>query len=213
MFDGFGKAIPHEIATKCNEVLWSMISDAFNYSSEKSNSVPANMSLLDFFKERVASSVASFEDDPDKLVMMEKTVLEMAQIWGAFVGTSVARQSLRFFWLEKSLDGEDVFVADTYKKILDRIAQPAIAKAFLKLENEATSTHTVQSDSAIKVRVEILNHSAEDFDGVVVTATLGWLKRNKSIFHPPLTEELQSSIDAISYGQLDKVCVGKIEEM
>lgn len=42
---------------------------------------------------------------------------------------------------------------------------------------------------------------------MVVTCPLGWLKKNKSMFSPPLTPRLSAAIDNISYGRLEKVYV------
>lgn len=41
----------------------------------------------------------------------------------------------------------------------------------------------------------------------MVTCPLGWLKKNKSMFNPPLTPRLSAAIDNISYGRLEKVYV------
>jgi Flavin containing amine oxidoreductase len=43
------------------------------------------------------------------------------------------------------------------------------------------------------------------FDEVVMTAPLGWLKRNKDVFIPALPPRLSQAIDSISYGDLEKV--------
>lgn len=44
-----------------------------------------------------------------------------------------------------------------------------------------------------------------EFDEVVVTAPLGWLKKNKSAFAPSLPQRLLSAIHSIGYGCLEKV--------
>ena len=147
----------------------------------------------------------------------KELVLQMAHLWGAFVGTSVARQSLRAFWLEKSLDGEDVFVAETFEKILKKLAEPLLIKAESKAEPNVelrlgivvTAIESVVgngSDGQKRVRVRTADsETPQEFDGVVVTAPLGWLKRNKEAFSPALPEDLRLAIDSISYGKLDKV--------
>ena len=43
------------------------------------------------------------------------------------------------------------------------------------------------------------------FDEIIITCPLGWLKRNTSSFHPPLTPQIVQAIDHISYGRLEKV--------
>ena len=91
----------------------------------------------------------------------------------------IQTQSLKYFWLEECIDGDNVFVAGTYQKILARIAIPAL--------EGAESGETLF------------------FDEVVMTAPLGWLKRNKHAFEPELPQRLTRAIDAIGYGHLDKV--------
>jgi len=49
--------------------------------------------------------------------------------------------------------------------------------------------------------------STQVFDEVVITAPLGWLKRNKSAFVPPLPARISQAIDNISYGRLEKVYI------
>jgi len=45
------------------------------------------------------------------------------------------------------------------------------------------------------------------FDHVVVTAPLGWLKRNESVFSPPLTPEISTAIHSLGFGNLEKVFI------
>lgn len=44
-----------------------------------------------------------------------------------------------------------------------------------------------------------------EFDEVVVTAPLGWLKRHPDAFEPALPARLTRAIESISYGCLEKV--------
>jgi len=56
-----------------------------------------------------------------------------------------------------------------------------------------------------KIRVQSDGGFDEEFDEVVVTTPLGWLKKNKIAFLPPLPERLCLAIDNIGYGCLEKV--------
>ena len=47
---------------------------------------------------------------------------------------------------------------------------------------------------------------ALQFDEIVVTAPLGWLKQNQEAFTPSLPPRFSSAIDSIGYGCLEKVC-------
>ena len=84
-------------AAGLSEVLWGLISDAFKYSNEHSTTIPPSRSLLDFMVEEVDKKDLSKSD--------KHTVLQIAEMWGAFVGDPINRQSLKFFWLEECIDG------------------------------------------------------------------------------------------------------------
>ncbi len=44
-----------------------------------------------------------------------------------------------------------------------------------------------------------------EFDEVVVTAPLGWLQKNKQAFEPELPDRFCEALDAVGYGNLEKV--------
>ena len=55
------------------------------------------MSLKNFFVQQLK--------DKDVPESESKLVMQMAEMWGAFVGSPWERQSLKFFWLEECIDG------------------------------------------------------------------------------------------------------------
>ena len=77
-------------------LMWGIISDAFKYSNETS-AISPNRSLKDFFAEEVSNKEMSKED--------KKVLLQMAEIWGGFIGDHVEHQSLKYFFLEECIDG------------------------------------------------------------------------------------------------------------
>ena len=79
------------------EILWDILVDAFRCSNEHCATIPPNISLKDFFQEKLSASLL------DKGV--QKFVLEVAEMWGSFIGDSFEEQSLKWFWLEECLDG------------------------------------------------------------------------------------------------------------
>lgn len=198
-FDDKGHRQPDADVTHRSELFWGIISDAFQYSKEHTATISANTSLMDFVKKEAASK---FSDDlPEEAERKKLMLLQEAETWGAFVGSPIQQQSLKFFWLEECIEGENPFVAETYTKILKRIAQPAVEHATVELETKVTS---VESGSE-GVTVQTLKGGRKVFDEVIVTSPLGWLKRNYSLFTPPLPQRLAEAIDSIGYGSLDKV--------
>lgn len=96
---------------------------------------------------------------------------------------------------------ENLFCAGTYEKILATIAEPAVNSATVKFLTKVVHIETAGG----KARVLSDTGLDEEFDEVVVTTPLGWLKKNKVVFHPQLPERLCQAIDSIGYGSLEKV--------
>ena len=95
-FDENGDVLQQAKSDELSGLMWGVISDAFKYSNETPTISP-NRSLKDFFAEEVSKKDMSDED--------KKVLLQMAEIWGGFIGDHVENQSLKFFWLEECIDG------------------------------------------------------------------------------------------------------------
>lgn len=78
--------------------------------------------------------------------------------------------------------------------------------ATIKLGSRVTKIHG-KSVADGRVRVEISGGEMFEFDEVVVTAPLGWLKQNLDAFRPSLPERLSRAIGSIGYGCLEKVYI------
>ncbi len=101
-FDEFGVRFPSTKRTKYETVMWNIIAEAFEYSKHSGAEIDPTKSLLDFFKEKIPQHIPETEADYEKERLM---MLQMCESWGAFIGTRIARQSLKFFWLEECIDG------------------------------------------------------------------------------------------------------------
>lgn len=73
------------------------MTEGFKHSNENCADIPSQISLKDFIRERLAASGKDEES--------QEFVSELAEMWGGFVGDSVQKQSLKWFWLEECLDG------------------------------------------------------------------------------------------------------------
>lgn len=102
-------------------------------------------------------------------------------------------------------------MASTYKRILEHVAKTAVAKADIRLNEPITSINAPprnnQSQTKHQVTVTTATGTTYDFDQVVVTCPLGWLKQNTSAFTPALPPRFEQAIKNISYGRLEKVYV------
>lgn len=167
-------------------------------------------------KDRV-KEILEGEDDQDLLC-------KMSEMWGAYIGEPVQRQSLRFAWMESVCGGgmfprpyekcfltvrleEEMFIETNYKAILEEIAKTALEKADIRLNTKVIGVKTTERE-VLGSKVELTTESGEKwcFDEVIMTTPLGWLKRYKHIFEPPLPPRLLAGIDGISVGHLEKVC-------
>lgn len=99
---------------------------------------------------------------------------------------------------------ENLFCAGTYQKILAAIAKPALDGAHLNYLTKVTQVKTT-TDEGGKLTVLTEGGSSFEFDEVVVTAPLGWLKQHPDAFSPALPARLTKAIQSIGYGCLEKV--------
>jgi hypothetical protein len=97
IFGQNGEVISNEKATELLDLVWEVIREAFKYSNEDCAIISPERSLKDFFLDQVCEKGLSEED--------QTLVLQMAEMWGAFIGDPLERQSLKYFWLEECLDG------------------------------------------------------------------------------------------------------------
>jgi len=205
IFNHLGKQMHEKDAAENTELVWEIIESAMKYSNEESAAIPAERSLYDYFKEKVQTMIpAEMEGDLDASKRRE-TILQMAEMWGAFVGSPIQSQSLKYFWMEECIDGENLFVAGTYHKVLQRIAEPALKGADVRFGHRVKRVVSTGTEEGPRTEVELDGEDGLVFDEVVMTAPLGWLKRNHDAFVPELPGRLKQAVTSIGYGNLDKV--------
>lgn len=100
-------------------------------------------------------------------------------------------------------------MAGTYKKVLSYIASTALSRAEVKLNSEIVRfDKPPHSTNGPAVCLTSSDGQAYDFDEVVVTCPLGWLKRHHlTAFKTPLPPRLARAISSVSYGRLEKIYV------
>ncbi|KAH8893477.1 FAD/NAD(P)-binding domain-containing protein [Thozetella sp. PMI_491] len=204
-FDESGKLLPLEASEACAATMWDIIKEAFEYSNKHCQEIDSQKSLFDYFEEKVAEHVP---ETTTGWQATRHTVLQMSRLWGAFVGSPITKQSLKYFWLEECLDGENLFCAGTYKKILEKIAAPARLGADIVYGAKVTEIYGKSAGTGNNtVNVIAANSRVFEFDEVVATLPLGWLKKHLRAFVPPLPSRLAKAIQAIGYGCLEKVYI------
>jgi Flavin containing amine oxidoreductase len=102
LFDEDGEPLPAEDAKHLNEVMWGIVVDAFTYSNKHTSLIPADQSLYDWFLMQLDQAIPDTVADYER---KRKLVLRISEMWGAFVGSTVQKQSLKFFWLEECIEG------------------------------------------------------------------------------------------------------------
>ena len=114
VFDSEGRLIEKSLGNRYSEKMWSVIEEAFAYSTKNGASIDSRTSLYDFFVEKAAeldSKEGALKSEAPNGHMLDQpslnqlTLLQVAELWGAYVGDDVRRQSLKYFWLEEVIDG------------------------------------------------------------------------------------------------------------
>ena len=102
---------------------------------------------------------------------------------------------------------ENVFVASTYKSILERISQPVMAKATVQKTTKVTSISSSAGHHGDPLVTIDSDQGAQEFDEVVVTVPLGCLKQNQVAFRPAFPARMAQAVANLSYGRLEKVYI------
>lgn len=227
MFDSDKRMLSREDTTEVQEFVWETIKEAFDESNDKysrdarEKGIAPSKSLADFFAKRIHDKYAK-DKNPQSIAKL-KLVGKTSKMWGAFVGQSIEKQSLKFFWLEECLEGNNLFCADSYYKILQRLMAPVIKGATIKFNSrvakiESKFEHMGVTHAHPSIIYEAHGHAKtsstepsedleETFDELVVTTPLGWLQRHPHAFEPRLPPRISSAISALGYGNLDKVYI------
>ncbi|KAI5467195.1 hypothetical protein BGZ63DRAFT_346411 [Mariannaea sp. PMI_226] len=203
VYDEFGRPFEVNEGEANATLMWDIVQDAFKHSNKASVEIGSGESLHDFFLQKVAERVPSTEEGYEE---KRKVIMQMSETWGAWVGSPSSRQSLKFFWLEECIEGENLLCAGTYKDILDTIAKPALEGAKIKYCTKVERI-SYRKDPADKVKLQVQGGQVLEFDEVVVTTPLGWLKRNLHAFEPALPARMTKAIESIGYGCLEKVYI------
>ena len=101
MVDDKGHLVATPEANRTLSRVWKILEAAIEYSSRHGGEIDPYTSLYDFFEDwcEKASKCGDMAEEERKLV------LDMSQMWGAYVGDPVQRQSLKYFFLEDCIAG------------------------------------------------------------------------------------------------------------
>lgn len=203
VFNEDGELYDVKEGEQLSAMMWDIVQEAFKHSNKNSAEIDPEESLLDFFKTKLVELIPETTEGWKR---KRGIVLQMADLWGAFVGSPVERQSLKFFWLEECIDGENLYCGGTYEQILKYIAAPALRSAAIEYNTTVAKIHGRSSTADRQpVSVTLTTGTKLSFDEIIVTSPLGWLQKNPQAFDPPLPSHLTKAINGISYGCLEKV--------
>jgi hypothetical protein len=102
IYDSAGEPLAAETTERLSTLLWEIIEEAFNFSKtahekDGGKSIPREHSLHDFVKAKAADLVA---DEVERSLL-----IQMSEMFGAYVGEPIWKQSLRFAWMEECCGG------------------------------------------------------------------------------------------------------------
>lgn len=106
--DEDGKLLSLQDGEQYSTIMWGIVEDAFSYSNKHSNDIDPLENLYDFFKKRIVEIIPDMVEDFET---QRKIVLQIAELWGTFVGSPIQRQSLKFFWLEECIEGGEYYIS------------------------------------------------------------------------------------------------------
>lgn len=102
VLDEDGEVIPPAEAVVYSTEMWNIIEAAFHYSNMHCATISPSESLWDFFQREVARRIP---DTKPGFQRERDIILKISESWGAFVGSHIFSQSLKYFWLEECIEG------------------------------------------------------------------------------------------------------------
>ena len=101
MFDGKGRMVAPSEANKTLKRVWEILEEAIEHSTNHNEELHPSASLYSFFENWCDRAFQRGDITGQEVDL----VLGMSQMWGAYVGDRVERQSLKYFFLEDCIAG------------------------------------------------------------------------------------------------------------
>lgn len=102
IYDSSGNPLSDDLTDKLSTLVWDIIELAFKFSEEahiknKGDDISSWDSLYDFVKQKATEMIP---DEKERGLLMQ-----VSEMFGAYVGEPIWRQSLRFAWMEECCGG------------------------------------------------------------------------------------------------------------
>lgn len=137
IYDEQGQLVESGRADRLSSAVWDIVEDALRHSEESGHDIPETLSLHDQVARRAADVFPDCRDD-------QRLLVQMAQMWGAYIGDPPSKQSLRFAWLEKCCVGEEVILTGTFEAILKQVAKAPLASANVQFNTRVVGVEAAE---------------------------------------------------------------------
>ncbi|KAI4087768.1 MAG: hypothetical protein LQ344_006587 [Seirophora lacunosa] len=201
LLDSEGRLLATSEANNALKQVWEVLEDAMEHSKISSGDIHSAASLYTYFETWCDQALQCGTMTQHEAGL----VLGMSQMWGAYVGDRVEVQSLKYFYLEDCIEGEDCFIPTNYEKIMARISSVPLTQASIQFNTTMACVEALEG-GPYPICLTTSEGKKQYFDDVVVTTPLGWLKKHKESIRP-LHPRIASAIEAISFGRLEKVLI------
>src|SRR5271156_1522057 len=200
-----GERLSTETSRLLYETIWNYAAVAIQCSAQIGPHIHPSTSIYDFCQ-------AQISHDNGLSPELKERAVQMMDLLTAFTAVSVKRQSLRHYQVEATLPvlsyvtvllmvkGDTVFIASTFEPIVYKLALPAATAGIIQL-SAPVSKIAIETDH-IAVTTDTAGFRA---DAVILTIPLGCLQRNTIDFRPPLPPRIQSAIQNLGFGNLEKL--------
>ena len=98
-----GEWLGRDLAWRYYEEVWEILDLAMDKSREEFASLPDSAKMMDFFRDQVQRRRSLGDKQPDD--RYATLMLQIVEMWGAFMGDECERQSLKNMWLDSGLEG------------------------------------------------------------------------------------------------------------
>ncbi len=179
---------------KAGKIISGTVRDSFEQNFEE-HLKKAEALAFHSEKDLPLSEALSVSFKPDDLSEQEQRLFQLKLgFFEGYIGANYEHLSARHWNHETALPGDNAILSDSYAPILRGLAK-----------NVSVRFHTVvkeiiENENGIEIRTEQETFQA---DAVLVTVSLGVLKKKTLFFSPPLSRAKQTAFEKLGMGSFD----------
>ncbi|KAF9353508.1 hypothetical protein BGX26_008734 [Mortierella sp. AD094] len=190
--------LPEDESNHYWKVVWDILDEAQEYSTEHRHHIPEDLSLRDWLTQYIDAHQSEDPEGEKYMSEIMKTVVRgLSLYWADENAIPMEKVSMKYMDSEEIFPGEHCLVTNGYDRVVKALTSQ-LKDARVLLEHVVDKIE--YNESEVKVST---NHGTFTADQVLITLPLGVLKsQSRTLFSPQLPISKQRAIDQLGFGTI-----------